>query len=88
MPDVRVPDVKVTIYIEGEEVARFGFSRTSRSPEDWDIQAALAYADSRQAVRACLLACVSELAGSNWEAYTFVPENGGSTDDQLQLPWS
>jgi len=88
MSDVLVPEVKVTIHIEGEEVARFAFNRTQSNPQDWDITAALDYADSKQAMRACLLACVAELQSGNWEAYTFVPESGDQERDQLQLPWS
>lgn len=88
MSNVRVPEIKVTIFIEGNEVARFGFNRTGASPDKWEITAALDYADCKSAMRACLLACVAELQTGEWEAYTFVPESGSSEDDQLQLAWS
>lgn len=88
MKDVLVPEVKVSVALDGEEVARFGFARTNRNPQEWDITAALDYADSKQAMRAILLACVAELQAGSWEPYTFVPEGDGTTDDQLQLPWS
>lgn len=88
MPDVLVPEFSIKVFVEGEEIARFGFHRTSRNPQDWEITAALNHADSKQAVRAGLLACVAELASGEWESYTFVPEGGSETDDQLQLPWS
>lgn len=88
MSDVRVPEVQVSVTIEGQQVARFGFARTGRNPADWEVTGALDYADSKQAMRALFLACVVELDQGSWEAYTFVPEGDSQTDDQLQLPWS
>lgn len=88
MDNVRVPDVEVKIALAGQPVAWFQFHRTSANPQDWEATAALDYADSKQAMRACLLACLAELQSGRWEAYTLVAEGGGETDDQLQLPWS
>lgn len=87
MSNVRVPQVKVSVAVEGSEIARFEFNRTERSTQDWEITAALIDRDCKQAVRACLLASVSELSADGWEAYTFEPESGNSEDDQLELPF-
>lgn len=88
MSDVRVPDVRVSVAIAGEEAARFAFFRTDLHPQDWEVTAALRDPDSRQAMRACLLACCAELNLGQWEHFVIEFEGGGETDDQLQLPWS
>jgi len=87
MSNVQVPDVQVKVTVAGGDIARFDFSRVSLSPQEWDITAALNDVNSRQAVRACLLAAVAELSADGWEAYSFDVEGAGSTDDQPQLPW-
>lgn len=88
MSDVRVPDIRISVNVAGEEVARFSFYRTDQHPQDWEVTAALRDGDSKQAVRACLLACVSEIGLGSWEHFVIEPESGGATDDQVQLPWS
>jgi len=87
MSNVRVPDFKVGVVVEGEEVARFEFFETSRTPAAWEVQAAIISRDAREAVRSCLLACVAELRDGTWEAYTFEAESAGETNGQPQLPW-
>lgn len=87
MSNVRVPQVKVSVAVEGTEIARFEFNRTERSTQDWEITAALSDADCRSAVRACLLAAVSELSAEGWTVATFEAEGGGREDDQLELPF-
>jgi len=85
MSNVYVPEVSVKIAVAGEEVARFAFDRTDRNPQEWEITAAIDRADSKSAIRACLLACVAELQQGDWLPYSFVPESGGTEDDQPQL---
>lgn len=85
MPNVHLSEVSVKVFIEGEEIARFAFDRTDRNPQEWEVTAALDSADSKSAVRACLLACVAEIQSGDWVPYTFVPEGGGETNDQPLL---
>lgn len=87
MSDVRVSDLKVCVVVGGSEVAHFEFHRTDRHPQDWEVTAALSDPDTRQAVRACLLACIAEIQLGTWEHYLIETEGGGSTNDQPQLPW-
>lgn len=88
MSNVSVPEVKVAIAIDGEEMATFNFARTDRNPQNWEVTAAINHRDAKSAIRACLLACVAELAEGVWESFTFEAESGSAEDDQLQLPWS
>lgn len=87
MADVRVPELSITVAVEGNEVAHFAFNRTDRHPQDWEVTAALRDPDTRTAVRACLLACVAELNLGQWEHYVIEVEGGSATNDQPQLPW-
>jgi len=85
MGNVSVSEVKVVVAIDGEEMATFEFNRTDRNPQNWEVTAAINHRDAKSAMRACLLACVAELAEGIWEPYTFEAESDSSTDDQPQL---
>jgi len=87
MSDVRVSDIKVTLVAVGEPIACFEFHQTHRTPSAWEITGSIYSADAKQAVRACLLACLAELNEGSWEAYDIEAESGGATNDQPQLPW-
>lgn len=87
MSNVSVPDVKVRVIIAGTPIATFEFHRVDKSPQDWEVTAALEHPDARSAVRACLLAAIAQLADTGWETYTFEAESGGEADDQLELPF-
>lgn len=87
MANVQVPAVQVKVFVDGGEIARFDFYRTERSTQDWEITAAIIDRDCTTAVRACLLASISELTAEGWDTYTFEAEGGSETNDQPQLPW-
>lgn len=88
MANVQLPAVKISVFVDGEEMARCTFYQTHRSPQAWDIEAAISDRDAKPAVRASLLAFLAELEAGTWELADIVFESGGETDDQLQLPWS
>lgn len=67
MSDARIPSVKVAVLVEGTQIAVFSFWRVQRSVDDWEITAALVDEQTKQAVRACLLACVAEVNNGFWE---------------------
>jgi len=87
MSNVYVPQVKISVTVEGVEVARVCFDKVDRAPAEWEVSAAIVDPDARTAVRACLLAAVSEISSEGWTSYSFIPEGGGETNDQPQLPW-
>lgn len=87
MSDVHVPDITVTMAVAGEVVFHIDFRQTHRAPSAWEITGAIYDRETKQAVRACLLACLAELQSDVWEAYTFEAEGGGETNDQPLLPW-
>jgi hypothetical protein len=88
MANVDYPSVQISVYVEREELARCTFYQTHRSPQAWEVSAAISDRDARQAIRSCLLAFVAEIASGEWDTADIVFESGSETDDQLQLPWS
>lgn len=87
MSDVVVSDLKVTVVVAGEKIAQFEFFKTHLAPPAWEITAAIYSGDARTAVRACLLACVAELASDSWESFDFNAEGGSEQANQLIMPW-
>lgn len=88
MDNVRVPDIKVKVSVEDQDICVIEFRQTHRAPAAWEITGAIYSADAREAVRSCFLACLAELNSGSWESYTFEAEGGNPQDDQPQLPWN
>lgn len=83
----QVPDVKVAVSVAGDTVAIISFWKVAFNPQEWDVTAAIIDRDSREAIRACLLAAVAEFTASGWQDILDLPESGGEDGDQSIFPW-